>query len=452
MEAISNLVPNFSDVFHYAFLFIVHYYGWALFVIGLGYMLWFEYVEEIQGQFVAQTEWVFLKILVPKENKVSTLAVENIFSQMHVLHSFLTLEERFVQGKFQLWYSLEIVSFGGKVSFVIRTPKKVQHLVESAFYSQYPAAEIHIIDDYMAGFAHDVYKDDNEYDFFGTEWKMQKDSLISMKTYKDFEHPSHEDKITDPMSNFIESMERVKPHEFLSLQILIQPAQNSEFKERAALKVKELTGEEIPHKASFISFFMAPFNWFAKFSYKETLLGGGAHGTHENEEERKPRNNWLGMTESQKLEVTLLEAKVNKACYNTKIRTFYLAPKDQYDKGRPFELIGALRQFSPGGGAGAHNTLSPDLRIWTKLDAYISIGLERPVIEWKTKYRKYWFLRGYKNRSIYVGAPKFLMSTEEIATLFHFPITFEGTIAPAQVEAVPSKTARPPVDLPVAEN
>src|ERR1700691_4548232 len=104
-----NIAPNFAEIFHIAFLVVVTYYGWVLFVIGLLYMLWFEYVEEIQAQFVRNTEWVFLRILVPKENTVSTLAVENIFSQMHALHRSLTWNERFVEGKFQLWYSLEIV-------------------------------------------------------------------------------------------------------------------------------------------------------------------------------------------------------------------------------------------------------------------------------------------------------------------------------------------------------
>jgi len=447
MDILKSLFPNFFDIFHIAFLFVVYYYGWVLFVIGFIVMFKFEYMEEIQGQFVASTEWVFLKILVPKENKVSTLAVENIFSQMHVLHSALTFEEKYMQGKFQLWYSLEIISMGGVVSFIIRTPKKTQHLVESAFYSQYPSAEIHVIDDYMENFSLDVYKDNNEYDFFGTEWKMKKDSVISMKTYNDFEHPSAEEKIIDPLTNVIETLERIKPHELLSLQILIQPIQNNEWELRAQTKIKELTGEEIPHSASFIGFLLKPFEWFSKFSYKEALL---VHHDHE-EPQRTQKNNWMSMSEGQKEEVGLIEKKLNKACYNTKIRLFYLAPKANYDKGRPFELIGALRHFSSGGGAGTHNTLAPDLKIWTKLDPYFSSGLEGRIVDSRTKLRKEWFLKGYKKRSMYIGSPKFLLSTEEIATLFHFPIVAEGKALPGQVQAVASKTSRPPADLPIGE-
>ena len=59
--------------------------------------------------------------------------------------------------------------------------KTYQHLVESAFYSQYPNAEIREIDDYMEKFHIDAYHNENgEYDLFGTEWKMAKDSVKTL--------------------------------------------------------------------------------------------------------------------------------------------------------------------------------------------------------------------------------------------------------------------------------
>lgn len=448
MQFLSQLFPHPPEILRIAWMIFFDYYGWLLFIVGFYHMFKFSYMEEIQHQFLLGTEWVFLRVLVPKENKVSTLAVENIFSQMHALHRGLTWNEMYMEGKFQLWYSLEIVSLGGQVSFIVRTPKRSQHLVESAFYSQYPTAEIQEIDDYMENFNLDVYKEDNELDFFGTEWKMSNDSVIPMKTYIDFEHPSAEEKIIDPLSNVIETMERVKPHEVLALQILIQPIQNNEWEHRAVKKIKELTGEEMPHEASIIGFFLKPFVWFSKFSLKETVFASHSHGP---EQQNKPRNNWLNMSEGEKQRVGLIERKLNKACYNTKIRLMYISPKDKYDKGRRFELIGALRHFSPGGGAGIHNTIKSDQRIWTKVDPYFSQALEGPVLKWITNDRKFWFLRGFKNRSMYVGSPKFLLSTEEIATLYHFPITAEGAISPANVQSVQSKTSRPPANLPILE-
>lgn len=449
MSVLTSILPNFAEIFHIAFLAVVTYYGWVLFVLGLIYMLYYAYLEEIQAQFVKAIEWTFLEIRVPKDNKASTLAVENIFNQMHALHRTLTFEESYIQGQFQMWYSLEIVSLGGHVSFILRVPRRYRHLVESAFYSQYPSAEISEIADYMEKFHIDAYHNDQgQYDFFGTEWKMTDDSVVPMKTYKDFEHPSAEETVIDPLTNTIETMERIGPQEFLALQIMIQPIQNDEWGARAVKKIKELTGEELPHNLSFIGFLLKPFEWFAKFSYKEALLSPSQ--AHE-EPTNKPRNNWLNMTEAEKERVTLIEQKLNKACYNSKIRLLYIAPKDLYDKIKRFELIGALRHLSPGGGVGTHNTLKIDRRTWTKVDALVSSGLEKPVLEAISKSRKYWFLRGYKNRSMYVGSPKFLLSVEEIATLFHFPITTETTLVPAGVHAVESKKGRPPSNLPIGE-
>lgn len=446
MEILKQFLPNFFDIFYIAYLFVTHG-GWVLFVIGLYFMLKFEYMEEIQGQYVSTIDWVFLEIRVPKENAVSTMAVESIFAQMHSLHGALTWEEIYVQGKFQLWYSLEIISMGGKVSFIIKAPRHVQHLVESAFYSVYPTAEIREVSDYMENFNLDPYNPDDEYDMFGTEWKMAKDDVIPLKTYKDFEHPTAEEKVIDPLKNVIETLERVKPHEFLGLQLLIQPTQNNEWEPRAKHRIMVLTGEEIPHAPSFWGFLMKPFDAFAHFSFMETFFG---HGHHGHEPENKPKNNWLSMTEAQKEEVSLIEKKMNKAAYNAKMRILYIAPKAEYDKTRRGELVGALRHFSAGGGSGTHNTLKPDMAIWTKADALFSQALEKPFLEKETMKRKKTFLKGYKRRSTYIGAKKFLLSIEEIATLFHFPITYEGSLPPSQVLAVESKKSRPPANLPVA--
>lgn len=446
MEILRTYLPNFFDIFHYALVFFAKG-GWVIFVYFLLKTLWHEYMEEIQGQYVGSTEWVFLEIKVPKENSVSLMAVESIFSQMHALHGALTWEEIYIQGRFQLWYSLELISLGGRVSFVIRAPKRVQHLVESAFYSQYPTAEIREISDYLENFQLNPYATDNEYDFFGTEWKLTDSDVIPLKTYKDFEHPSAEEKIIDPLTTVIETMERIQPHEFLGMQLLIQPVQNNEFLPRAMHKIKELTGEEIPHKASFTALLLKPFEWVANFSYSETFFG---HSHAHAEPQNKPKNNWLSMTEAEKERVALIEKKINKPNFNSKIRILYIAPKDQFDKSKRTELIGALRHFSPGGGSGIQNTLKPDMRVWTNVTAVISQTLEQPFLDSGTKKRKYWFLRGYRNRSTYVGSKKFLLSVEEIATLFHFPITLEGALPPSQVLSVDSKKSRPPSNLPIA--
>ncbi|MBI3232233.1 MAG: hypothetical protein HYZ51_04105 [Candidatus Doudnabacteria bacterium] len=435
--------PNPVQIFHLAFLFITEYYGWVAFLLGLAYMLWHLYLEEIQGQFVRGIDWVFLEITPPKENLVSTLAVESIFAQMHALHRSLTFAEKYVEGQFQQWYSLEIVSFGGKVCFIIKAPRRYWHLVESAFYSQYPSAEIREIDDYMENFKYDPQDPDNQNEIFGVEFKLTEDSVIPLKTYKDFEHTAAEETVVDPLSNLFETLQRLEPWEFIGLQLLVQVIQNDEIKGRVEKKVKELIGQEFPHKASFSEFFLKPVSAFSKLSYKEALIGE----KHSRMEENKPRTNWLNMTEGEKERVTLIEKKFGKPNYNCKLRLLYITPKEKYDKIRRFEVIGVYRHFS----SGFYNTMKTDRQTWTKVDPLFSQKLEQPVLDWITNYRKRWFVKGYKARSIYIGSSKFLLSTEEIASLYHFPITTKTSFVPSGVLAVATKKVQPPADLPILE-
>lgn len=449
MDILKTYLPNFFDIFYIAYLFVFKYYGWVLFLFGIIYMLWRLYRTEIIIQYLKNQKWVFLQIKVPKDNRVSTMGVDNIFSQLHSLHVAKTFFEKYVEGQFvQLWYSFEIVSMGGKISFVVYTPERMRHNVEAAFYSQYPTAEISEIKDYMADLKYDPDQP-GDIEIFGTEWKVDQDFVIPIKTYIDFEHPAAEEKILDPLSHIFESLAKIEAHEFFGIQIITMPLADEEWKARSAKKIKQLTGEEIPHELSFLSLLLKPFDWFAHFSYKETLLGGGhGHGHTEDEMGRKQKNNWLSMTEAEKQRVTLIENKANKPGYWTKIRFLYIAPKKNFDKGKPFMVVGAYRPFT----APMYNKIKPDVHTtWTHVDAHFSPTLEKPYLDWLLKYKKRQIFKGYKTRDFDIGSPMFVLNTEELATLYHFPITTETMPVISAIAQTESKKSQAPANLPIAE-
>lgn len=442
MNITASIIPNFLEILRIFALFVIHG-GWVIFAIVGIYMAWFLYIHEIQHQFLDSIEWCYLEIKVPKQNTVSTLAVEAIFAQMHALHRSLTPVELYVEGHFQMWYSLELVSFGGKISFIVRTPKAYRHLVESAFYSKYPLAEIQEISDYMENFEYNV--ESEEYEIFGTEFKLTEDSSIPIKTYVDFEHSSAEEKIIDPLSGLFQTMSRMEPYEFFGVQLLIRPKQENEWLPQAERKIKQLTGEELPHKVTFFGFLLKPIDWFSKFSYKETLLGG-SHGHAQ--PENKPKNNWLNMTEGEKQRVALIEKKMSKPGYDTKLRILYITPKEKYDKIKRLEIIGSFRHLS----SGYFNTMKSDGKIWTKVDPLFSGALEKFYLDWETKRRKKLLVKGYKARSMHVGAAKFTLNIEEIATLYHFPITAKDEFVISSILSTESKRVEPPANLPTVSD
>ena len=441
MENISGLLPNPVEILKLTGTLLVFFV-----LAAIVYILFLMYRKETEHQFVHSIEWVFLNIKVPKENLVSTLAVESIFSQMHALHSALTFANVYVEGKTQQWYSLELVSMGGKISFIVRVPKTAKNLVESSFYAHYPDAEIEVVDDYMENFNFDPDQPGNV-DIWGTEFKVVEDFVFPIKTYRDFEHPSAEEKIIDPLANLFEALNQMQPYEFYGIQIIIQPLGDDEWKPAGEKKVKELIGEEIPHDTKFSDIILSPVNKFAAFSYKDTLLGGGhGHGAHGATEEKGPKNNWMSLTEMEKERVGLVERKLSKPGYRTKIRHLYIAPKDKFDPTKKGLIIGSYRPL----GSSTSNKFKPETRnTWTGVDYVFSPELEKPYLDWKLKKKKRHFYKGYKNRDIHIGNPMFVMNVEEIATIYHFPITTKAVAA--SIEKTASKRAQPPANLPILE-
>ncbi len=414
--------------------------GWVLFVWVVIWILYKMYYGEIVHQWMHSLEWSYLQIKVPKENLTSTLAVEGVFSQMHALHSSLTFANKYVEGKDQLWYSLEIISLGGKISFIIRTPKKAKDLVEASVYAQYPEAEITEIADYMENLTYDP--ETSDINIWGAEYKLLEDDVIPIKTYKDFEHPSAEEKIIDPLAAHFEALAKMSPHEFYGVQIIIQPLGDNEWKPRGQLKVKELIGEKVPHETKFSDILMWPINLAANFSFKDALLGGG----HGHEESNNQKNDWTNMTDAAKERVKLVETKIGKPGYKTKIRHLYVAPKDKFDGSKKGLVIGSYRPL----GSVMTNQFKPDTKItWTSLEYNISPTLERPFIDYEEKRRKRLLFKAYKDRDIHIGLPAFILNIEEIATLYHFPLSMKAISS--TIEKTESKKSQAPVNLPVGE-
>ncbi len=440
MNPFDGVLPNFLEIFSIISWLFIHG-GWVVLLITIIYLFYYLYRKEIEHQVIAAQPWTFLSIKVPRENLASTLAVEAMFSQMHALHSSLTFAETVVEGRIQLWYSLEIISLGGKISYVMRVPTNYRDLAEAAIYSQYSDAEISEIDDYMENINYDPNTSD--FEVWGTEFGLVEDEVIPIKTYKDFEHPAAEEKIIDPLAGHFEALAKMEPWEFYGVQILIQPLADDEWKGKGENKIKELIGEEPEHKVTVGSVLMAPLNAFANFRFSN-LFGGGAH-KHGEEDNSNQRNNWMGMTEGQKERVTLIERKISKPGYKTKIRHIYITPKDKFIKKKPYVVIGSYRPL----GSTMNNKLKPSGKIWTSLPYKFSPDLEKPYINRVNAKRKKNVFKAYKERDIHIGLPGYILNVEEIATLYHFPLSTKPVSS--TIEKTESKRSQAPVNLPVGE-
>jgi hypothetical protein len=425
-----------GDMFRYAWIFFIRG-GWVLFIFGLSWMTLRLYMNRINSAFIASHDWVFIQIKVERENLQSTLAVEQIFTQLHAIHSGFNWAQVNLEGAVQMWLSLEIVSIGGKISYIIKTPKKYLHLVESAFYAQYPNAEIREVEDYMKNLSHwDAEK--SSWDMWGTEYKMIKDFAYPIKTYQEFEHPAAEEAIIDPLAGILEAMGKIEPYELMAIQYIIRPEADLDWQPHIAEVVKEIKKEAV-HKTSIWERLFFPIHAAGKKTIFEMISESGEQG--HGDESNAPIMQRL--SEGEKKVLLAVENKMTRPAWRTKIRTLYIAPKDKYDGTKKTSLIGGFRQFS----GVVTNSLKPDLKgTWTSYNYNLSKKLEAPLVDFEIQHKKHKFLDAYVRRSYWVGAPYMIMNAEELATIFHFPLARTST---PPVERIDIKKGQPPANLPV---
>lgn len=426
-SAFSGITTLFGPVPSLLWWFFGHG-GWVLFIIIGVWVLFQQYMEEIQGQFMKAQEWVFLNIRVPKINELSTLAVEQMFAQMHAILGGATFAQKYVEGKVPLWYSLEIISLGGKISFVIRAPKSSKDLVEAAMYAQYPEAEITEIIDYMENVTYDP--ENPAFEMWGTELVLAADAGLPIKTYREFEHPSAKEKIVDPLRPLFEAMSKVGPHELVAIQIPTLPLADADWKPKGEAKATELI-EGAKSKP-------IPFNLL------KVLLG---IFKPEAPAAAKSDKNFSVLSDVEKERVNSVLRKVGKPGYLSKIRILYIAPKERFEKAKPSLFMGAFKTFSSANSNGfkANGEVTP------KLDYKLSESLEKPYIDYVVAKRKKSLFNSFKKRSLGGGAKAYVLNIEELATIYHLPLVAEDTTSSPNVDTVMSKKSQPPVDLPIGE-
>lgn len=413
--------------------------GWIGFMIALAYMFWKIYVDYIQIKWYRTLKWEFLKITVPKENEKSPLAFEEVLNELHSIQEHITWAEKYLEGQFQIWLVWEVTSIGGAIGNYVRVLPKHRHVFEAAVYSQYPQAEIADAEDYFDKLPR-YSADTSEFDIFAFSFRYLKDNAYPIKTYYDFEHSTAET-FVDPIAGMWEELSRLSPYEMYVIQFVLRPIGDEHWKEHSLKIVKKLKGEPEEHGA----------DWFG--AIMNTVLGPildifvqPAAGEHSAASEKyEPPSLMLHKTEGEKAVIAAIEKKISKWGYQTKIHCLYVAPKEKYDFGRINRaVVGAFKSF---GGANL-NALKPLLRRWTKVNYFLLKELEQPIVQLRVKFRKRKYMSLIRRRWYFWGPPSNIMSTEEIASILHFPHT---EVMVPHIERVTVSKVQPPHELPISD-
>ena len=398
------------------------------------------YLETREHHYAHKLKWVILRITVPNVSEQTPKAAENMFAMLAGAHSNISWTDKWRDGAFQPSISMEVVCTEGRTSFYVRCVDKSQDLLEAAIYAQYPDAEIDKVDDYAKKVGPEKGNfPDPDWDLWGCEFMLVKPDPYSLKTYPEFE-----DKISgefkDPVAAYLEVLSRLGPGEHCWLQISIRPTDQDAFRKRADAEIKKLKGIKVEHHKSLLDELIAfPFTIVAGVF---SAFGLNIFGHHE-EPKKDAKADYPQMMKLSPIEREILEAterKASKIGFETKMRFVYLAKRDVFSRARIAQgFIGAIKQTNT-----FHmQAIKPDFKK-TGMGSSIWWFKDRRNDARKTRLFKY-----YRSRDG-AGRPRFFLSCEELATLWHFPILLQ--VKAPSLRQIQAKKSDAPTNVPFEGN
>ncbi len=400
-------------------------------IVFLIFLHWF-WLPSRQSKYLSSVSYTLLAIDIPKENNQTPKAVEHIFATLSGIKSSPNLYEKYWLGKVQLSISIELVSIEGYIQFLVYTPEQFRDMVEAAFYAQYPNAEITEVDDYTkiipTRFPHDIYE------LWGSDIILGADEAYPIRTYPYFEH-SLSQELKDPMASLLEEMSRLGPGEYLFLQWVLTPVDNS-WKKRAQRLVSKLIGEKVEPDKDWAYYIIHPFISFMRW-LGDVLVIKGEGGEESSGSVGDAPNKMLYLTPGQREVVQGIEMKMSKIGFKVKGRLIYMARRDVFNKAKGVTaILGAISQF---------NTLH--MNYFTK-DKPTVTSADYFRVEKRVAKKQARIVEAFKKRvgDSSFGSPPYILNIEELATIYHFPGV---DIKAPLLKTTESKKSEPPFKLPI---
>ncbi len=376
----------------------------------LGVIIWgltHIWVDHKQGQYSKTLKWQLLEVSVPQDAINTPKGMENFFMNLSGVKSGITWREEWLIGKEQASFSFEIVSNEGKIQFLIRTIEKYRDLVEAALYAQYPEAQITEVPDYVAQIPKEY--PNSEFDVFGGELALANKSYFPIRTFEDFEHQGEKDmRFKDPLLPIIEMMGKMREGERYWIQIIIRPPNDQHWTHDGIAYLNKMMGKEEKHKPGMFDALSENALWLPKGIAQQLIgLGGPAEG---HKEEKKDDFRMFRMTPQEKVMLDAVAEKISKYGWKTKIRFLYAGPKATFRKGlMASSMKGMWATFTNQNlnGLSLHGPAVPkDDYFWQA---------------WSMPKKQKNLVSRYQRRSGGEGGSWQMLTTVELATLFHFP-------------------------------
>lgn len=384
------------------------------------------YVRSVQLKYISKLQPFLFEIKIPKDIQKSPLAMEIILASMQASGAG-TYTEAYIDGRVKGWFSLELVSFGGEVHFYIwASEKKFKKVLEAQIYAQYPTVEVYEVppeDDYVRKFEYNS----ELHSVWGLQFKLLKKDIYPLKTYVDYamDKDQKDEYRIDPMTAVLEYLGSAGVGQQIWIQILIKMHSKEDLKNHRL--------REKP-------------NWDNEADEEIKAIKAKATPPQKGDYPGFPN-----MTKGQTETIAAIERSKDKMAFDTMIRGLYLSEKDKFNTSYIAGFTGSMRQYNSANLNGlkmkAYTDVSDEFKDWSTLFPF----LKKVIVRRKEKLTKEMY-NAYRLRSFFYPPYQnyrqnpFVLNTEELATIYHFPGNVSAT---PTLSKIASKKSEPPANLPI---
>lgn len=406
-------------------------WGWLFIVFFALWIAWEVYLFIKHIDYISAIHFTYLKITIPDESPETPKGMEQAFEVWGGIHKDPDVIERYFEGYFLAWYSCEIFCTRNKAQFILVIPTNHVRFFEGVIYGQYPTANIEETDDYALRYS---FRDlEKTFDMYGTELILTDDEIYPIRTYLNYADVlAEDDKFVDPLQALLEAFTTIEEGEEFWFQLLVKPVSAKVIKswaKKGENKMLEISGRAPKEKPSVVQEF---FSYMA--SLPGEILGVLVGPAGETKEEEKVRPVFLNPGEQAVVQGIL--DKVSRSGFKTKIRVIHIAPPGKLHKPNISKAIGVFKQFS----SFNLNGFKPDPDIKTNGPNYFFKASRRRV-------RKRNILLNYQWRDFWGDDSGFMMSAQELSTLYHFPTKYGRS---PSIQRATAGLGTPPENLPFA--
>jgi len=235
-------------------------------------------------------------------------------------------------------------------------------------------------------------------------------------------------------------MSKIQVGEQVWVQIIVRPTDTA-WTKRSLKEAYKIAGKKTPkgNESIFSRLMNSLFGFFFLSSGETWFFPTGAEGKSQqkNNKDELP-SMMLHLTPGERGAVEAIETKASKIGFYCKIRLIYISPLEQFASNRVVSSVfGSIKQFNDL----SLNSFKPDPRTKTQIMYFF--------IEYRKNRRRERIMKAYKKRSGIMGHNYFILNTEELATIWHFPSKF---VKAPLLQRTESKKSEPPFILPRQQN